>query len=119
MQRNDVRGVREGHPGAKKFQDAANRYLRSLGKEPEVSRLPERVQRRLDGQARSQQAAQQQRSSAAQQAHETNNPADRGSASSGQGRGSHGGHDQGKKDSGRKQKQHKDKKSKKHHSRPK
>ncbi|WP_301121180.1 hypothetical protein, partial [Mycolicibacterium fortuitum] len=119
LQRNDVRGVREGHPGAKKFQDAANRYLRSLGKQPEVSRLPERVQRRLDGQARSQQAAQQQRSSAAQHAHETNDPAGRGSAGPGQGRGSHGGHDQGKKDSGKKQKPKKDKKSKQHHSRPK
>ncbi|WP_157890779.1 polymorphic toxin-type HINT domain-containing protein [Mycolicibacterium goodii] len=114
LQRNDVRGVREGHPGAKKFQDAANRYLRSLGKEPEVSRLPERVQRRLDGQARSQQAAQQQRSTAVQQAREANNPSSRGSS---QGTGPRSDHGQGKKDSGKKQK--KDKKSKQHHSRPK
>nr|WP_264077734.1 polymorphic toxin-type HINT domain-containing protein [Mycolicibacterium houstonense] len=119
LQRNHIRALEEGHPDSKKFKAAASRYLRSLGKEPEVSRLPERVQRRLDGQERSQHAAQQQRSSAAQHAHETNNPAGRGSVSSGQGRGSHSGHDQGKKDSGKKQKPKKDKKSKKHHSRPK
>ncbi|WP_234790778.1 polymorphic toxin-type HINT domain-containing protein [Mycolicibacterium wolinskyi] len=112
-QRNDVRGVRESHPSRRKFNDAANRYLRSLGKDPEVSPLPERVQRRLDGQARSQQAAQKQRSTAVQQAHDANNPSSRGSS---QGGGSRGDHGEGKKDSDKKKK---DKKSNKHHKRPK
>jgi hypothetical protein len=102
--------------GPKALRQRGRDYLEGLDREPETTRLPDRVQRRLDGQQRSRDAADARRSEAVNDAHQANNPSGgRDSESSHTPDGSRSSHNDS--DSGKKQKKPK-RKSKQNHDRP-
>ncbi|WP_268811525.1 polymorphic toxin-type HINT domain-containing protein [Mycolicibacterium houstonense] len=108
--RNSIRGVRVGHPKTKKFDQAADRFLSSQHRDPDISRLPQRVQRRLDARGQAQRSADTQRATAQSSARDANQP----SRSSGSDQSGSSGRSADKQDKDKK----KDKKSKQNHQKP-
>jgi len=108
--RNSIRGVRVGHPKTKKFDQAADRFLSSQQRDPDISRLPQQVQRRLDARGQAQRSADTQRATAQSSARDANQP----SRSSGSDQSGSSGRSADKQDKDTK----KDKKSKQNHKKP-
>ncbi|WP_155944043.1 GIY-YIG nuclease family protein [Mycobacterium sp. 360MFTsu5.1] len=62
--RNRMNGIGPDRAGGQEMRARGQQHVDGLARQPEITRLPDRVQRRLDGQARSQQAADMARSEA-------------------------------------------------------
>jgi hypothetical protein len=78
--RNLIRGVAKTNPRTGEYERASKDYLGRLQRDPEITRLPDRVQRRLDQQVRSQGDTDQRRTEALNSAREANQPGSRGSS---------------------------------------